>query len=323
PAVDRRLRVFADDGVYHPQPEWSEHVLHPVEATRGQTSQGDTYSPGWFDLPLPKGRSTTLVVSTEPVDPTAADLKAFIEQREVADAKLLRNAGLRRGDRFGRDLALALRAFVVRRDRGKTIIAGYPWFLDWGRDSLICARGLLAAGMADEVQQLLTVFAHFEDRGTLPNTIRGEDASNRDTSDAPLWFGIVCEELAETMTRPRAAAFYATQVDHRGRTVADVLRSIACGYRDGTPNGIRMDPDSALVWSPSHFTWMDTNYPAGTPREGYPVEIQTLWIRLLSQVSHLAVRGEGEDWSALAERATRSLLEKFWLEEKGWISDLL
>jgi predicted glycogen debranching enzyme len=176
--------------------------------------------------------------------------------------------------------------------------------------------------MTDEVQQLLTVFAHFEDRGTLPNTIRGEDASNRDTSDAPLWFGIVCEELAETMTRPRAAAFYATQVDHRGRTVADVLRSIACGYRDGTPNGIRMDPESALVWSPSHFTWMDTNYPAGTPREGYPVEIQALWVRLLRQVARLAGR-EGEEWSALAQRAEQSLLEKFWLEEKGWISDLL
>ena len=322
PSSDRRLRVFADDGIYHPEAEWSQNVQHPVEATRGQVDHGDAYSPGWFELPLPKGKTVTLVVSTEPVDPTAADLRNFIEHRETADAKLLRDAGVKRGDRFGRELALALRAFVARRDRGKTIIAGYPWFLDWGRDSLISARGLIAAGMTDEVQQLLTVFAHFEDRGTLPNTIRGEDASNRDTSDAPLWFGIVCEELAGTMTRPRAAAFYATQVDHRGRTVADVLRSIACGYRDGTPNGIRMDPDSALVWSPSHFTWMDTNYPAGTPREGYPVEIQALWVRLLRQVARLAGR-EGEEWSALAQRAEQSLLEKFWLEEKGWISDLL
>lgn len=322
PAQDRRLRVFADDGLYHPEPEWSEGVAHPVEASRGQVAAGDAYSPGWFELPLPKGKTVTLVVSAEAVDPTAADLKNFIDQRETADAKLLREAGVKRGDPFGRALALAARAFVVRRDRGKTIVAGYPWFLDWGRDSLICARGLIAAGMTEEVRQLLTVFAHFEDRGTLPNTIRGEDASNRDTSDAPLWFGIVCEELAATMTRPRAAAFYATQVDHRGRTVADVLRSIACGYRDGTPNGIRMDSESALVWSPSHFTWMDTNYPAGTPREGYPVEIQALWVRLLRQVANLAGR-ESEEWSALASRAEQSLLEKFWLEEQGWISDLL
>ena len=323
PAVDRRLRVFADQGLYHPQPEWSEHIAHPVEATRGQTDNGDAFSPGWFELPLSKGQTVTLVVSADPVDPTAAELKDFVEQRAAADAKLLREADLPRGDRFGSELALAMRAFVVRRDRGRTIIAGYPWFLDWGRDSLICARGLLAAGMTDEVQQLLTVLAHFEDRGTLPNTIRGEDASNRETSDAPLWFGVVCEEHAEMMTRPRAAAFYATQVDHRGRTVADVLRSIACGYRDGTPNGIRMDPESALIWSPSHFTWMDTNYPAGTPREGYPVEIQALWVRLLRQVARLGGRGEGDEWSALAQRAEQSLLEKFWIEDRGWVADLL
>ena len=84
---------------------------------------------------------------------------------------------------------------MVRRGSGRTVIAGYPWFLDWGRDSLIAARGLIAAGMTAEVRQLLEVFGRFEQRGTLPNTIHGEDASNRDTSDAPLWYGVVCEEL--------------------------------------------------------------------------------------------------------------------------------
>src|SRR5262249_32741126 len=151
-------------------------------------AHGDAFSPGWFELPLSKGQTVTLVVSADPVDPTVPELRGFVEQREAADVKLLRDAEVQRDDRFGRELTLAVRAFVVRRDRGRTIIAGYRWFLDWGRDSLICARGLLAAGMTDEVQQLLTVFAHFEDRGTLPNTIRGEDASNRDTTDAPLWF---------------------------------------------------------------------------------------------------------------------------------------
>ena len=85
------------------------------------------------------------------------------------------------------------------RDKLKTVIAGYPWFLDWGRDSLICARGLLAAGMHEEVRQLLITFARFEDGGTLPNFLHGDDASNRDTSDAPLWFGVVCEEAAEVL----------------------------------------------------------------------------------------------------------------------------
>ena len=194
-------------------------------------------------------------------------------------------------DTFGQELLRAARSFVVQRGSGKTVIAGYPWFLDWGRDTFICARGLLAAGMAEEVKQLLVTFARFEKDGTLPNTIFGEDASNRDTSDAPLWFGLVCEELAQTDRASSATApggalapLYGTVVDSSGRTLLEVLQSIATNYIKGTPNGIRMDPGSALIWSPSHFTWMDTNYPAGTPREGYPVEIQALWICLLRQL---------------------------------------
>src|SRR5262249_59836936 len=118
----------------------------------------------------------------------------------------------------------------ARRGVGKTVIAGYPWFLDWGRDSLICARGLLEAGRAQEVQELLTVFGRFEDRGTLPNIIHGEDASNRDTSDAPLWYGVVCEDLA----RRAGDGIYSTTVDKTGRTLWDVLRAIAAGYRNRT-----------------------------------------------------------------------------------------
>ena len=113
------------------------------------------------------------------------------------------------------------------------MIAGYPWFLDWGRDTFICARGLLAAGMTEEVRQLLLTFGRFERDGTLPNTIFGEDASNRDTSDAPLWFGLVCEELGADLDSLSPVP---------GRTIRNVLESIALNYIKGTPNGIRMDP---------------------------------------------------------------------------------
>jgi len=223
---------------------------------------------------------------------------------------------------FEEQLAQAARAFVVRRDEGKTVIAGYPWFLDWGRDSLICARGLLAAGMAAEVKHALLMFARFEENGTMPNTIHGDDASNRDTSDAPLWFGVACEETA-AWDKKTEAKFYDTTVDQSGRTLRDVLRSIATNYMKGTPNGVRMDADSALIWSPSHFTWMDTNFPAGTPREGYPIEIQVLWIRLLQQLEKISERAERKKWSDLAARAIASLEKLFWLEERGYYADLL
>src|SRR5262249_37836320 len=110
-------------------------------------------------------------------------------------------------------------------------------------------------------------------------------------------------------------------VDRRGRTIADVLGSIGRHYLGGTPNGIRADRDSALVWSPAHFTWMDTNYPAGTPREGYPIEIQVLWIRLLRQLARIGLPPAGEPWAGLADRAQSALHKYFWLEAHGRFAD--
>ena len=335
PARDRRLRVFTDAGAYHAQPEWSENLPHPIEQSRGQTGSGDAYSPGWFDLPLAKGGTATLIVTAEEKDPSRSELERFHEHFSNAGVRAeatpaageVVNRTTGSNGSFEQQLLRAIRAFVVQRGEGKTVIAGYPWFLDWGRDTFICARGLLAAGMVEEVKQLLVTFGRFEKDGTLPNTIFGEDASNRDTSDAPLWFGLVCEELAELRrasgSEADARALYDTKVDRAGRTLRDVLESIALHYSRGTPNGIRMDPDSGLIWSPSHFTWMDTNYPAGTPREGYPVEIQALWIRLLRQLERTGGGPSRQGGASLAGRALASLEKYFWRDAWGYYADVL
>ncbi|NDD37809.1 MAG: hypothetical protein EB082_05255 [Verrucomicrobia bacterium] len=399
------------------------NIPHPVEATRGQEGCGDAFSPGWFELPLRRGRTVTLAASAEweeqfdlsafefantvlPSPSTAPEssnapqtdsasgddyksparaisegkagelaaraagssktraLFDFITEAAPEQLSLLpepapavvpdrpgartptsgsvalesatppAEAGVRASAEpvdFAAQLQRAVRAYVVRRDAGKTVIAGYPWFLDWGRDTLICARGLLAAGLQDEVKQILITFGRFAENGTLPNAIYGDNASNRDTSDAPLWYGVVCEDFAAAVAneskvqgpKSKVVQFYATPVDATGRTLYDVLRSIADGYLRGTPNGIRVDAASGLVWSPSHFTWMDTNYPAGTPREGYPIEIQALWIRLLRQLDRLGVAAASEPWADLAARAEASLNELFWLDDQGWFADVL
>ena len=309
PAPDRQLRAFSSVGFYHPQPEWSQNIPHPVEASRGLIATGDAYSPGWFELPIPKGATITLVVTAEPSDPEPHELQ--IENR--------RSGIESSGDSFAEQLARAVRAFVVRRNNGKTVIAGYPWFLDWGRDALICARGLLAAGLVDEVSQLLLTFARLEENGTLPNALAGETATNRDTSDAPLWFGIACEETAAVAGQD----FYKTQIGKGTLTIADVLRNIAVNYIKGTPNRIRMDPDSCLIWSPAHFTWMDTSFPACTPREGYPIEIQALWVRLLRQLHRLDPHNKTHDWNELAGRAAVSLDKFYWLAGRGYFVDVL
>jgi predicted glycogen debranching enzyme len=319
PAPERQLRVFSNSGVYHPQVEWCEGIPYPVEQSRGQVASGDSYSPGWFELPLVKDQTVSLVISAEQTVPTLPLIEQDSTHRAIEEEMEFEEAKLAETDSFGRRLAIAARAFVARRGAGRTVIAGYPWFLDWGRDSLISARGLLAAGMVSDVAGGLVTFGRFSENGTMPNTIHGFDASNRDTSDASLWYGIVCEETAERM----GEKIYQTPVDQTGRNVSDVLREIALGYSRGTPNGIRMDAASGLIWSPAHFTWMDTDYPACTPRQGYPVEIQVLWIRLLRQVHKLGLKPAGEPWDALANRAEESLRKFFWLEDKGYIADLL
>lgn len=303
PGEGRQFRAVADSGFFHPSVEWSEGIAHQVEQSRGQVGWADAYSPGWFELPLLGEKPVAVTLTAEASVPKAA---RATQPEET-------------GNSFDRRLEAAVRAYVVRRGPGRTVIAGYPWFLDWGRDTFICARGLLTAGMIPEVSELLVTFGRFVENGTMPNTINGDNASNRDTSDAALWYGVVAQETAEQI----GAKLYETPVDNSGRSIASVLREIAVGYMRGTPNGIRLDPQSGLIWSPPHFTWMDTNYPAGTPRQGYPVEIQALWIQLLCQLHRLGLKPEGEAWDSLAARAEQSLQKLFWLEDKGYIADLL
>jgi predicted glycogen debranching enzyme len=321
PEPDRQLHVEADSGEYHHQSEWSLNIAHPVEQSRGQEGSGDAYSPGWFDFVMTPGASTLLTLTAETHSP--AVVCNFVQDRQRTNQLALRRAKISPNDEFGRRLTLAMQQFVVRREEGHTIIAGYPWFLDWGRDSLIAARGLLSAGMFEEVKGLLTVMGRLEEGGTLPNDLHGGDVSHRETSDAPLWYGLVCEEAAIYL----GTSLYKMVVNAQGRTVEDVLREIAVGYMSGTVNGIRMDGSSGLIWSPPHFTWMDTNYPASTPREGYPIELQALWVRLLRQLEHLGTAVEREPWGVLAERAQESLLDFYWIknpyEDISYMADLL
>ncbi|MBW2285898.1 MAG: glycogen debranching protein, partial [Deltaproteobacteria bacterium] len=107
------------------------------------------------------------------------------------------------------------------------------------------------------------------------------------------------------------------------RTFRHILVSIGQAYLHGTPNGIRMDPESGLIFSPAHFTWMDTNHPAGTPREGYPVEIQALWLSALNFLARIDTTASGPDWAGLSESVRRALSDLFWLEDAGYLSDCL
>ena len=290
-----RLQMLMPGGTFVREDEWQYMVGRPVEKERGMDGEGDLYSPGYFTVYLHGGEEYKISAEVRAVDRDAGNASKSVKHTE---------AGLQSKEPDVRDLLKdAIRQFMVRRNHNQTVLAGFPWFLDWGRDTLICLRGIIAAGYLKEAQSILVEFAAFEDRGTLPNVIRGNDTSNRDTSDAPLWFIAALKDLAGS------AGPSLLQKEAGGRTLLEVARSIANHYIKGTSNGIRMDPDSSLVYSPTHFTWMDTNYPAGTPRQGYPIEIQALWYHALAFLAEKV--DEGEPWEDLAQKVRQSIEKYF------------
>jgi predicted glycogen debranching enzyme len=308
PGPRHGLWVEMDNGRFVEEPEWHYMVHRPKEAQRGLEADSDLFSPGYFLSALEGGGSATLTAravngmaraSSEPFA-----LAAPVHPSPVQGDRSLEEA-----------LRTALDQFVVRRGDYRTVIAGYPWFLDWGRDTLIAARGLVAAGCWDAVKAILKQFAGFEEQGTLPNMIRGNDAGNRDTSDAPLWLFTVCADLTEAMG---STDFLMS--DCNGRSLKRVLVSLAAAILKGTSNGVTMDAQSGLIFSPSHFTWMDTNFPAGTPRQGYPIEIQALWYAALRYLA--ALDGEREaPWAELAEKVRTGIHRLFWQPSLGYLSD--
>ncbi len=258
--AERKLTLRMPGSRFMPEKEWHYMIDLPLERYYGLEDKTDLFSPGYFQTDLGAGETAELTGTV--TAPASADCgirwpeeTAFVSEIEPEKMFLP-----------------AMRRFVVRRDELSTVIAGYPWFLDWGRDTLIALRGLIYGGFLKEAELILRQFASFERSGTIPNMICGRNDANRDTSDAPLWLIVAVRDYI-------AAAGKRTilKADCAGRTLLQVLRSIVEHYRKGTPNGIAMDADSGLIFSPPHFTWMDTNFPAGTPREGYPVEIQALW----------------------------------------------
>ncbi len=297
-------QMLIDDGCFTYEPIWSYSVPHPVEAERGLSPSGDLFSPGWFATELNVGAQVRLIAGEKPLE--------LLKDKEVTASysENLKEISL---DDYLSDVAPSL-LFIADRDDLKTVIAGYPWFLDWGRDTLIVLRGLIAMGETAVSMDILREFGRFEEHGTLPNIIHGGTVGNRDTSDAPLWF-IVAAGDAMNQKGSREIA----SLDCGGRPLSEVILSIVSSYLAGTSNGIKVDKGSGLVYSPSHFTWMDTNYPAGTPRIGYPIEIQALWIAALTIVR---TRLHMDDFVEV-ENLARSSLLKYFVQPEGWLADSL
>ena len=313
PDKGHHFRMEISDGSFIWEPEWHYMVYRPKDAERGQDPDSDLFSPGYLSVFIEGNQRVSLWarIGTEneislPKSPAGDSMTADDSAENVPEKTITAT------------LRSSLDDYVVARSDLKTVIAGYPWFLDWGRDALIFARGLVAAGKTADAREVLIQFGRFEKDGTLPNMIQGDNAANRDTSDAPLWFITACADLLRAEGK---STFLQSACGDR--SVKEVILSIGRSLKAGTPNGVRMDPESGLIFSPTHFTWMDTNYPAGTPRQGYPVEIQALWYAALCFLSEIDSAEAGKQWAHLAQKVQDSIMAHFWQPDLAHLSDCL
>ncbi len=306
--------VACASGGYEHAPDWWRNFLYTAERDRGLDCSEDLASPGVFRFDLASGPAV-LVLATEGHE--AAVLGAAAGAREAAE--LLRASERRRRARFATPLHRAADAYLAKRGAGTTIIAGYPWFTDWGRDAFIALRGLcLATGRIDAAKDILLEWSGAVSEGMLPN--RFADAGSTpefNAVDASLWYVVAVHETLAAL----AAARRRISARDRSRLEAAVL-AILEGYAKGTRHGIRGDADGLLAAGEPgvQLTWMDAKIGdhVVTPRIGKPVEVQALWINALAIGSTLDPR-----WRELKERAQASFAARFWNEQRGCLHDVV
>jgi predicted glycogen debranching enzyme len=289
------------NGLYQHAPDWYRGFLLAEEVERGLDAVEDLASPGVFTFDLSIGQAS-LVVSTAAL---TGDAAAIADEVFAGEAR--RRAELVSAHPY----AYVTDAYIVARTdpdpAGRTIIAGYPWFADWGRDTFIALRGLcLATGRRDDARAILCQWARAVSGGMLPNRFDERDASPEYNSvDAALWFVIAADAYL---------AGDATAADRQ--LLLRAIAAIVTGYQAGTRHGIRVDDDGLLACGEPgvQLTWMDAKVgnQCITPRIGKPVEIQALWINAL------LIAGR----TAEADRA-RTAFSRFWDPRRRQLHDVI
>lgn len=310
---DSRARlVLRSNGRYTHAPDWYRGFLYTEERARGLDCEEDLASPGELCWELGDGDAVIALLLDRP------ETRALFSAREVhTDVTDLLERERTRRAQFTSPLVRAADAYVVRRAAGgHSLIAGYPWFGDWGRDTFIALRGIaLATGRLELARDVLLSWANLISEGMLPNRFADHgDAPEYNTVDAALWYVIVAGELLAH----RGALLSAAERSKLGRAI----RSIIAGSLHGTRHGIRVDIDGLLrAGEPGvQLTWMDAKIGdwVVTARCGKPVEIQALWIAALTVGARL-----DPDIVPFRDLARANFAEKFWCEERGHLYDVI
>jgi len=311
--------IVASSGSFAHDPAWYYNFQLEREAYRGLNHEEDLFSPGWLTVPLSPGEDAFVVLSTE--------RRAAESGAELLAAELARRQGVVARCRLsGRspevdELIAAADSFLVRRGSGVgSILAGYHWFGDWGRDTMIALPGLtLTTGRVDVARQILLTYSRFVDGGMLPNRFPDSgDAPDYNTVDATLWYFVALHHYLDASGDLDLA-----------RELFPALTEIIEAHTKGTRFGIKVDADGLLQAGDlgTQLTWMDAKVGdwVVTPRNGKPVEIAALWYNALCIYEDVASRlGETEasrNAGDLAERVEASFMGAFYDSAAGYLAD--
>ena len=301
-----------------------ETYYYRYDACDGRRECGSAVALHQMGMTVPPGEERVLEVVWHLEAP--GETFVFPGAREVVERakqfrqELSRKAGFQ--DEMADVLVKSAAQFVSERasTEGKTILAGFPFFEDWGRDTMIALPGVcLSTGQYDTAKDILRTFAAYEKDGLMPNLFpEGENEPLYNTVDAALLF-INCVWLY----------YEKTEDGDFVREMYPVMERIIEAYRTGTEYGIHMDGDGLIMAGQGldQVTWMDVRIGdiLPTPRHGKPVEINAYWYNALRIMEHLAPLPGKEpgEYDGLAEQVKRSFTEKFWMEEKGCLKDLV
>ena len=302
------------------KPDWYFRFEYAKEQERGLDAHEDLFCYGAFHRELAQGDRFGVIVSTGEVagrDPLALVARERARRQVVAGAV----AG---ADDTVSALALAADAFIVRRGENlRTVIAGYPWFSDWGRDTMIALPGVcLATGRYDDAKRILRAFARSVDAGMLPNRFPDSgEAPEYNTVDATLWFFVTAHRYLEASGDEEFVL----------GELLPVFEEIVAWHERGTRYGIKVDDDGLLrAGSPgAQLTWMDAKIGdwVVTPRHGKPVEIQALWYNALCVLADLRKRAgslaESASLLARAKQVKERFVEVFWNAEASCLFDVV
>ncbi|MBS1792029.1 MAG: amylo-alpha-1,6-glucosidase [Acidobacteria bacterium] len=297
---------------------WYRSFEFQAERERGLDFKEDLFNHFVLSFDLIKTSSPTVIASTKRHDASEAEK---LRKTEINRRKQLLS-GVKR-DALVEALTLAADQFIVTRGDQKTVIAGYHWFSDWGRDTMIALPGLtLTTGRYDVAKSILLEFSKFVDKGMLPN--RFPDAGEEpeyNTVDATLWY----------FEAVRALLAHTNDYDFIRQHLYDILKDIIAWHERGTRYQIHVDGDGLLfAGQPGvQLTWMDARIGdwVVTPRIGKPVEIQALWYNALCTMKDLAIKfddnTQAEHFAIMAERAKQSFNLQFWNEAAGCLYDVV